>query len=399
LLLQFLATLISEVELPQKEKKSSRSQIMSFSSLPDEIIENILARISKWTYPNLSLVSKRFLSLLSSPQLYKTRSHIGTTEPCLYFCLKLGYDSSDPQWFTLWMKPDENLTSNGETMHDYSLIPLHSSSYSPPVPYRKSTVAVGSEIYVIGGLPEAPSSSVRILDCRIHTWRDGPNMTVARSDPVAVYLDEKIYVIGGCKNDESANWLEVLDIKTQTWRALPSPGTHHELHCEDIKFNPSAFKGKLYVAAETKDYTYEPKDGTWNVVREKLIFKDIRHWCVIEDVMYSCTYVGSLMWYDSEGREWREIKGSNEFNVGLTWYLKKRSVHGIVNYGGKLVVIWRQWYNDDGKGWNTKVGFSKIALEKRHKDEIWGKTEWWVNSVHTVPRLCYFCFTCLAVSI
>ncbi|CAH8277536.1 unnamed protein product [Arabidopsis lyrata] len=380
--------MISEVQLLKKEKT------MSFLSLPDEIIENILARISKWTYPNLSLVSKRFLYFLSSPTLYKTRSHIGTTEPCLYFFLKLRYNSSDPQWFTLWMKPDENLTSNGETMHDYSSIPLHSSSYSSPVPY-KSTVAVGSEIYLIGGIPEAPSSSVRILDCRIHTWRDGPNMTVARSDPVAVYLDEKIYVIGGCGNDESANWLEVFDIKTQTWRALPSPGTDHELRCKYIKVNPNAFKGKLYVAAETKDYTYEPKDGTWNVVREKSIFKDIRYWCVIEDVMYSCTYVGSLMWYDSEGREWREIKGLDEFTVCLTSYLKRMYVHGIVNYGGKLVVMWRQWYNEDGKGRKIKVGFSKIALEKRHKDEIWGKTEW-VNTVLEIPNS-YYSLTCVGV--
>ncbi|EFH44968.1 hypothetical protein ARALYDRAFT_916346 [Arabidopsis lyrata subsp. lyrata] len=386
--------MISEVELPQKEKRNLSSEPPSFSSLPDEIIENILARISKWTYPNLSLVSKTFLSLLSSPQLYKTRSHIGTTEPCLYLCLKLRYDSSHPQWFTLWMKPDENLTSNGETMHDYSLIPLHSSSYSSPVLYKNSTVSVGSEIYVIGGLLQAPSSSVRILDCRIHMWRDGPNMTVARSEPTTVYLDEKIYVIGGCKNDESTNWLEIFDIKTQSWRALPGPVTDQELRCKYINV-PVAFKGKLYVAAETKDYTYEPKDGTWNVVREKSIFKDIRHWCVIEDVMYSCTYVGSLMWYDFEGREWREIKGLNEFNVGLTWYLKKRSVHGIVNYGGKLVVIWRQWYNDDGKGWNTKVEFSKIALEKRHKDEIWGKTEW-VNTVPEIPKS-YYSLTCVGV--
>ncbi|CAL9224240.1 unnamed protein product [Arabidopsis halleri] len=380
--------MISEVQLLQKEKT------MSFLSLPDEIIENILARISKWTYPNLSLVCKRFLSLLSSPQLYKTRFHIGTTEPCLYLCLKLRYDPSDPQWFTLWMKPDENLTSRGETIHDYSLISLHITAR-----YRKSTIAVGSKIYLIGGLPEAPSSSVRILDCRIHTWRDGPNMTVARSDPVAVYLDEKIYVIGGCKNDESTNWLEVFDIKTQTWRALPSPGTDHELRCKYIKVNSNAFKGKLYIAAETKDYTYEPKDGTWNVVREKSSIQDILYWCVIEDVMYSCSYSGSLMWYDFECREWREIKGLDEFSFCLTWYLKKMYVHGIVNYGGKLVVMWRQWYNEDGKGGKIKVGFSKIALEKRHKDEIWGKTEWWVNSVHTVPRLCYFCFTCLAISI
>ncbi|KAG7548543.1 Kelch repeat type 1 [Arabidopsis suecica] len=341
--------MISEDELPHKEKKTSlTSQPLSLSSLPEEIIEIILARVPKWTYPNLSLVSKRFLSLISSPQLYKTRSDIGTTEPCLYFCLESHNKHTSPQWFTLLMKPQE--TRNGEIVNDYSLIPLPSSPHSPPHVLYKSTVAVGSDIYVIGGIYNASSSSVRILDCRSHTLRDAPNMTVARAEPIAVYLDEKIYVIGGCKNDDSANWLEVFDIKTQTWRALPSPGIDHELRCKYIKVNPNAYKGKLYVAAETKDYTYEPKDGTWNVVREK-----------------------------SKGKEWREIYGLYEFNDYPTWYSKKRTAQGIVNYGGKLIFMWRQWYDEDAKG--QKFGFSKIALEKHNKDEIWGILENLVNGL------------------
>ncbi|CAD5333484.1 unnamed protein product [Arabidopsis thaliana] len=179
--------MISEVEQP-KEKRSLSSEPPSLMSLPYEIIENILARISKWSYPNLSLVSKSFLSLLSSPQLYKTRSEIGTTEPCLYFCLESANHSS-PQWYTLWMKPDETLTGTG-TIHDYSLIPL-------------------------------PSAGLELR--RYIVW---PNRYFPRlgDSQTAVRL---------------------------------------------INVNPNALEGKLYVAAQINDYTYEPKDDTWKVTVER----------------------------------------------------------------------------------------------------------------------------------
>ena len=60
---------------------------------------------------------------------------------------------------------------------------------------------------------EEPFSSVRIFDCWSYTWRDAPNMTVAREDAQTVLLDEKIYVMGGCDIDKyNANWIEVFDV-------------------------------------------------------------------------------------------------------------------------------------------------------------------------------------------
>lgn len=336
-----------EVELPEneKEKMSSSSQTISFSSLPDEIIENILARISKWTYPNLSLVSKRFFTLLSSPQLYTTRSLIGTTEPCLYICLD-SFSHPCPEWYTLSMKPHEILIDNVEIVKGYSLIPLHSKSRSPFVPYH-STVAVGSKIYVIGGIDKASSSSVRILDCGSDTWHDAPNMTVARSNPTAVFLDEKIYVMGGVKIDESKNWFEVFDVKTQTWSVLSNPDDGHEL----IK-NITVIPGHLYVS------------------------------CVIENVMY-CFY-GTLFWYDSEDKNWKHVKGLTYLNEHYTQ---------IVDYGGKLGVMWMR--NSERE--KIKIWCANITLEKRHKNEIWGKTKW-INIVQTVPNM-YNYLTCVVVLI
>ncbi|EOA25842.1 hypothetical protein CARUB_v10019215mg [Capsella rubella] len=281
------SSMTSEVEQPPQSDKKSLSSQPLMSSLPDEIVEQILARVPRWDYPNLSLVWKRFHTLISSPQLYTTRFNLGTTEPCLYFYVRSCCKDTSLQWFTLSLKPQE--TCDGEILNDYSLIPIPCYPHPLRLPER-STVAVGSDIYVIGGWDEL-TSSVRILDCRSNTWRDGPNMTVARKLHQAVLINQEIYVIGGCDVD---NWFEVLDIKTQTWRALPSPGAGHELCIKSIYVNPDDFIGKLYVTSYDNDFTYEPKDGTWKVVREESSWRELMDSCVIDNVMYSYDYPGII---------------------------------------------------------------------------------------------------------
>ncbi|CDY09306.1 BnaC03g63360D [Brassica napus] len=93
-----------QVEPPEKKSKRKKktspspSTSPSFSLLPDEIIVSCLALISRAYYPRLSIISKSFWSLLSSKQLYTARSHIGSTEQCLYVCLSdERYQSR--QWF------------------------------------------------------------------------------------------------------------------------------------------------------------------------------------------------------------------------------------------------------------------------------------------------------------
>ncbi|CAA0340421.1 unnamed protein product [Arabidopsis thaliana] len=74
----------------KKKKKivlssTSEAEKVSIPYLPDDLLLNCLARISRLYYPTLSLVSKRFRSLLASTELYETRRLLGTSESCLYF--------------------------------------------------------------------------------------------------------------------------------------------------------------------------------------------------------------------------------------------------------------------------------------------------------------------------
>lgn len=133
---------------PKQKSNKTKAQPLSFSSLPDELVKNILARISNWNYPNLSLVSKRFLSIISSPELYTTRSRIGTTEPCLYFCLEDSPNISSPKWFSLRMKPaNETLKDDYDIRGDYSLVPVPSSPHTHQVDYSLTIVCWFGNIF------------------------------------------------------------------------------------------------------------------------------------------------------------------------------------------------------------------------------------------------------------
>ncbi|CAH8390105.1 unnamed protein product [Eruca vesicaria subsp. sativa] len=385
---------------PNQQETKAEPQPLSLSSLPDEILENILARLSKWNYPNYSLVSKRFLFLLSSPEIYATRSRIGTTEPCLYFCVEDLPSIPHPKWFTLWMKPaDETLENDDEILEDYSLVSVPSCHYLQQVPYS-STVAVGSDIYVIGGPYEGPPSSlVRIFDCRTHTWREGPNMLVAREEAYAFHIDGKIYVIEEDRKDDK--WMEVLDIETQTWSPLLG---HGATEFRDEWFLVNVFRGQIYVIAAEENFAFDPKEGTWEVVGTHECYRHIDAWCAIEDVMFCFTNSGYCMWYDTKSREWREVKGSDmevlrdisEDSVAREDSLAWGGVVGMVNHGGKLFVTWvpipKYKTTEERKIWCTK-----ISLEKRHEGEIWGKMDW-VNEVLTVTKSFNF-LSCVVITI
>ncbi|CAA7012920.1 unnamed protein product [Microthlaspi erraticum] len=140
---------------PEKKKKkmeepSSPTQktCSQNPSLPDDLLISCIARMSRLYYPTLSLVSKSLRSLLTSPELYKTRSVLGYTESCLYVCLE-SYNPESCRLYTLCRKPAQTLT-NKEKKKSSGIVlvrvpTLHYLLQKSPV-----LVAVGSDIYKIG---------------------------------------------------------------------------------------------------------------------------------------------------------------------------------------------------------------------------------------------------------
>ncbi|CAL9228060.1 unnamed protein product [Arabidopsis halleri] len=393
----------AKVEEPQETKKTTLTAqtplSMSISSLPDEIVLSFLARISKSYYRSLSLVSKSFYSLLSSTEIYAARSHIGATEPRLYVCLWL---RNKHRWFTL-----------AEIDGELSLVPVRLSSSCPRTRLNSTTVAAGSEIYKIGGTVKGkPSRSVFVLDCQTHRWRRAPKMRVSRVHAKSCFLDGKIYVMGGCRKseEESMNWGEVFDLKTQTWKPLPSPSDD----AVDSNHKVAVFGERLYVITKHKNYAYDPKEGRWLAEVgfvdlepitgtrsggiEKVMQPITGPWCVIGNVMFTeeCT---KYKWFCSRSGLWVRVEGLNDLyeKRGFRYY---RTIQ-LVNYGEKLLIIWHNWIRSIHSEERT-IWCAVIRLEERMLPHfgpwIFGEVESCNVVVPSVPKS-YKLSSCQCVSV
>lgn len=348
-----------EVEPPCKKKKQEEPSHPSFLSLPDVIILNCLARVSKSYYPKLSLVSKTFRSLILSIELNHARFHHKTNEISFHVCLQLPDRPLPSYWFTLLI----DLEMKKSTL---AQVP---SIYAPIVPRIMLTVA--SQVYALRQFYH-PSPVMIVRNKENLLWRKAPSLTVARSNPGACVLDGKIYVVGGCTANDC--WGEVFDTKTQTWEPLPDPGT--ELRFSSVIRKLEIIQGKIYVRSnEEKDSVYDPKKREWNVAAKALV-GDSR--CTIGNLLYSCG-TKSCMWYDRECKEWKPVKGLSSLNKSC-----RRGLIETVNLNGKLIVLWNKFARPGPHCQNKTICCALVALEKRQDGQVWGNVEW-SNAVLRVP--------------
>ncbi|XP_013596962.1 PREDICTED: F-box/kelch-repeat protein At4g29370 [Brassica oleracea var. oleracea] len=411
-----------EVEPPQKKAKLppppppppppplNHQPCLSFSSLPNDITLNFFARIPKSYYPKISLVSKTFRSLLSSSELYAARFQMGTTVTCLYICLEYStehFTDPSPRWFSLYVKPKRNLT-DGRTREKSSgnlLVPVPKHSPPPPPPHASSTIMTGSQIYVFGGPLDDNvrrySSAVRVYECRNKTWRNLPNMNMERFYASACVHDDKIYVMGGCiARSMHESWFEMFDIKTQTWKTLPpNPDLHVRLGCKKVR-KIGVVHEKIYVKTEIelRDWVYDMKEKKWSVADVGLSVNWSNSWCVIDNVMFSYSRL-RYVWYDLKNGTWKDVRGLEvlkkyrSFSSHVNPNGRVGSVVELVNYGGKLVIIWDR-FERRGRSQNKNIWCAVVALERIHEG-FWGKIEWF-DVVHTVPKSYEF-LRCLPV--
>ncbi|CAN6917474.1 unnamed protein product [Brassica oleracea] len=349
-------------------------------SLPDDLVVSCLARVSRLQYPTLSLVSKSFRSLLASPELYKTRSSLGHTESCLYVCIRFP-NETNPRWFTLCQKPDHPFAKKKKKKSSGYALATIPIPHSPPA-HWSGLVTVGSNIYNIGGsIYKTPLSTVSVLDCQSHTWREAPSMLIERYYPAANVVDGKIYVTGGCEECDNSSWMEVFDPKTQTWELVPSHGPEI---CGCKIYKSAVIDGKLHMFGTQNGLAYKPREGRWE--REGWEMDLGWPWfsySVIDNVLFY--YSDGFKWYDTEARVWRQMKGLK----GLPKFAHYGCVK-LADYGGKMAVLWDKYLPSSGYKKKT-IWCAVVALERPSSEEIWGKVEW-LDAVLTVPE--YYEFVC-----
>ncbi|CAH2054321.1 unnamed protein product [Thlaspi arvense] len=90
---------------------------------------------------------------------------------------------------------------------------------------------------------------------RLASWREAPMMQLSRAFPSVCFLDEKVYVTGGCNNlIDSTNWTEVFDTKTQTWECFQ---IRSEKICGVYRYKSVRCEGTIYVRSEETGVTYK----------------------------------------------------------------------------------------------------------------------------------------------
>ncbi|WZZ23512.1 hypothetical protein YC2023_006913 [Brassica napus] len=342
-------------EEPQGNKKEKTSMSRSF-----ELHGSTPARSDHAT---LSRVSKRYRSLVASPELYEVRSQLGYS--CFYVCLSICGPYSTSRWFII---------SREKTVNKL-MTPI------PPCPssHPLKGFSVGSlecGIYVIGGSikrkreyfrsSDPLSSSVLLLDCRTHTWRQVPSMKVARCGAAAGVVDGKIYVLGGCKYNETYG--EVFDSKTQTWTPLPPVPDSVRA---DMPIRKTMVMGeKVYAVPFWNSPNllyYSPNEGIWVRRMKDVDFSKIgtKSYCfsMADNVLYSCDDYGNMFWSEPEDSEWKKVEG----------------LGALHNYFYKPMAsfIWDTSPCDELLRTFVDIWCAEISFERLHdRGKIVGKIEW-----------------------
>ncbi|KAL0800986.1 hypothetical protein Bca101_056162 [Brassica carinata] len=262
--------------------RAENKQLPSITSLPEDIVVDILARVSRCDYPIVSLVSKYFRSLVSSPEIYARRSSLGCTEHCLY------------------VVPMTRTTRRTGIAKDKGLVLIPGL---PAMPRYGSFAAVGSRIYVFDGIKSY------FIDCTSHTVQHLPTMPVHMHYTVADVSCGRIYVFGFLGTDPDRSYaMLVFDTETQTWEGpMTVPGMQIGYGCLVV------MAGKMYMRGFQNIFVYNPKKSKWET-DEVLSLKLWQYPCVVDDVLYFYDYSDKeLCAYDPEHKCWQVVKGVEDF--------------------------------------------------------------------------------------
>ncbi|KAJ4907399.1 F-box/kelch-repeat protein [Raphanus sativus] len=340
-----------------KEEQSSL-----ITSLPQDVIVDILARVSRFDYPALSLVCKHFRSIVTSPEIFTRRSLLGCTEHCLYVVLVNENEPVLSKRLCILCLKDNGVRS---------LVRIRSLPDMPTyISYiSMEYVAMGSRIYVFGWGGKHHMITLSI-DCVTHIVQHLPSVHVLMSPRMADIIDGRIYVIG--YDNDWKMVMVVFNTETQMWEP------------ETISINKEinmctngcvAMADKLYTRNHVNSFVYDPKKSKWQ--KDKVLNRHTwTNACVVDDVLYyfddkfnavtfhAVTCCGSLRAYHGKKRRWQVVKGLEAI---LPKTRSSAPAH-VVNHGGKLALFFHK---------RNEIWCAEISLETRQGGKIWGKTEWY----------------------
>ena len=246
---------VSQNETCKRQRMSSSSSeecARLIPSLPDELSIQIVARLPRISYFNVKLVSRKWMATVMSPELYKLRKELGTTEEWVYLLTKVEEDkllshALDPltrKWQRLPMMPnvvyeDESRKGfPGRWMWNMAGPSINISEVirglfgrkdsSDQMPYCGCAIgALDGCLYVLGGFSRASTMKcVWRFDPIQNQWSEVTSMSTGRAYCKTGILNNKLYVVGGVSQGRGGltplQSAEVFDPSTGTWSQVPS---------------------------------------------------------------------------------------------------------------------------------------------------------------------------------
>lgn len=357
-------------EAPCGEKSKRRRTSSSFyeesphliPSLPDEISIQILARLPRICYLAAKSVSHSWKSAILSPELYKVRKELGTTEEWLYVLTrerddKLIWHGLDPiskRWQRLPPMPNVgeeeskrglpglrawNMFGPRETLADTIRGWLGKKDTLGRMPFCGCAVgSIDSSIYAIGGFCKASAMNcVFRYDPILNTWNEVNPMSVGRAYSKTGVLNEKLYVVGGVSRGRGGltplQSAEVFDPCTGLWSEIPS------MPFSKAQVLPTAFLADLLKPIATGLTSYKGK---------LYVPQSLYCWPFFVDV-------GGEV-YDPEANKWVEMPGG----MGEGWPARQAGTKLSVTVDGDLYAL------DP----SSSMGYAKIKVYN-HEDDVW----------------------------
>ncbi|MCB0165909.1 MAG: hypothetical protein KDI79_16875 [Anaerolineae bacterium] len=208
-------------------------------------------------------------------------------------------------------------------------------------------VSLNDKLYAIGGVKEnnTATRSMEIYNTGAREWVEGNNKPTAAANITAEVLDDRIYVPGGCTHEGTAlDVLEIYNPADDSWsegQPLPKPRCAYGL---------VAFQNKLYLfggwngqAFEDSIFVYSPAKDSWTTSKYTLP-QPLGHLgaTVLDDTIYIAGgYDGQAEFdttytFDPTSGQWTPKARLNEKRGGL----------GLVSHNGILYAVGGGWDHD-----------------------------------------------------
>lgn len=363
-------------------------------SLPDELSVQIIARLPRICYFNVRLVSRKWKATVMSPELFKLRQEIGTTEEWLYMLTKVEEDkllwhALDPlskRWQRLPMMPrvvyDEGSTKGSSALWMWSMLGPsiriadfirgwlgHKSSFDQMPLCGCAVGAVDGCLYVLGGFSRASAMKcVWKFDPIQNAWVEVPAMSMGRAYCKTGILNDKLYVVGGVSQGRGGltplQSAEVFDPSTGIWSQVPNmpfskaqvlPTAFLADMLKPIATGLTSYMGRLCVPQSLYSWPffvdvggeiYDPETNSWNEMPNGMgdgwpaRQAGTKLSVVVDGELYafdpsSSLDSGKIKVYDQKEDAWKVVIGK----VPIYDFAGSESPYLLAGFHGKLHVI------------------------------------------------------------